>query len=202
MNQKIISLALGACLLLASVHAFAALNEAEKMYVDRLHQGRLGIAARRGARASTTPATPTPRCSTCRRGAAREVSACSGEDRDAVDAVAWLCRALGSSGNGRYRAVLEHVENDKSVHRKARGHCEKAAKALPKGAAQLVRRRHRESRVAAQSAAAAAAARARRRQGQEGRESRPPRSGRGCRAAAAPAPRRSRTAPRRRSTST
>ena len=46
----------------------------------------------------------------------------AGEDGGAVDAVAWLCRGLGSSGNSRYRPVLEKVENDKSVHRKARGH--------------------------------------------------------------------------------
>jgi hypothetical protein len=49
-----------------------------------------------------------------------------------VDAVAWMCRALGASGNSRYRPVLERIENDKSVHRKGRGHCEKAAKGLPK----------------------------------------------------------------------
>ena len=40
--------------------------------------------------------------------------------------------ALGASGNSRYRPVLDRIENDKSVHRKARGHCEKAAKGLPK----------------------------------------------------------------------
>src|SRR5688572_6698270 len=39
MNRKMISLALGAISLLASASSLAALDEAEKMYVDRLLKG-------------------------------------------------------------------------------------------------------------------------------------------------------------------
>jgi hypothetical protein len=57
----------------------------------------------------------------------------TGADFSTVDSVAWMCRALGASGNNRYRPLLEKISDDKSVHRKLRGHCEKAAKQLPKG---------------------------------------------------------------------
>ena len=96
----------------------------------------------------------------------------AGEDRDAVDAVSWMCRALGASGNSRYRPVLEHVENDKSVHRKGRGHCEKAAKGLPKEVSNPYTAGTVNLETAAQSTAAAAAARSGHRQGQEEREGR------------------------------
>ena len=58
----------------------------------------------------------------------------AGNERDTVDASAWLCRALGNSGNNRYKVVLDQVADDKSVHRRLRGHCEKASKNLSKGA--------------------------------------------------------------------
>jgi hypothetical protein len=59
----------------------------------------------------------------------------TGADFSTVDSVAWMCRALGASGNNRYRPVLDKISDDKSVHRKLRAHCEKAAKQLPKGSA-------------------------------------------------------------------
>lgn len=47
-----------------------------------------------------------------------------------IDAMAWVCKALGESGNGRYTAVLNQVaEGD--VHRKLAKHCSTAAKKLP-----------------------------------------------------------------------
>ncbi len=59
----------------------------------------------------------------------------TGADFSTVDSVAWMCRALGASQNNRYRPVLEKISDDKSVHRKLRAHCTKAAKQLPKGSA-------------------------------------------------------------------
>jgi hypothetical protein len=53
--------------------------------------------------------------------------------RDFADAAAWLCKAIGISGNGRYRAVLESVVKA-DINRKTRSHCDKAADMLPKGA--------------------------------------------------------------------
>jgi hypothetical protein len=49
------------------------------------------------------------------------------------DAAAWLCKALGISGNGRYRPVMESVINAE-IHKKTRSHCKKAVELLPKGA--------------------------------------------------------------------
>ena len=53
--------------------------------------------------------------------------------RDFADAAAWLCKALGISGSGRYKAVLESVVKA-DINRKTRSHCDKAADMLPKGA--------------------------------------------------------------------
>jgi hypothetical protein len=134
MNAKKIAWALGACLLLTGSFSLAALDEAEKQYVDRLIKG--GWPSIRDVAESlyNTGNTNTEVLDVAAEVLLEKYQR-AGDDRDAVDAISWLCRGLGSSANGRYRAVLEHVESDKSVHRKARGHCEKAAKALPKGAA-------------------------------------------------------------------
>jgi hypothetical protein len=49
-----------------------------------------------------------------------------------VDSMAWVCRALGNSGNGRYKALLTDV-SDKAGARKVQKHCKKGAGNLPKG---------------------------------------------------------------------
>ncbi|MDY0268421.1 FlgO family outer membrane protein [Trichloromonas sp.] len=41
----------------------------------------------------------------------------SGNDRAAVEAMSWLCKALGASGNGKYRGTLQAVAQ-KAPHRK------------------------------------------------------------------------------------
>jgi hypothetical protein len=51
-----------------------------------------------------------------------------------VDSMAWVCRALGNTGNGRYKALLEDVA-DKSGARKVQKHCKKGAGNLPSGVA-------------------------------------------------------------------
>jgi hypothetical protein len=47
------------------------------------------------------------------------------------DAMAYLCKALGASGNARYKPVVAEV-GEKAENRKLRSHCEKAAKSFPK----------------------------------------------------------------------
>jgi outer membrane protein assembly factor BamE (lipoprotein component of BamABCDE complex) len=131
MNRKIVSLALGAMALLASASSLAALDEAEKMYMDRLLKGSW-VSLRDVAQSLYNTGNTNTEILDVTAETLLERYPRAGEDRDAVDAVAWMCRALGASGNSRYRPVLDRVENDKSVHRKARGHCEKAAKGLPK----------------------------------------------------------------------
>ena len=49
-----------------------------------------------------------------------------------VDALAWVCKALGNSGNGRYKALLQQVAND--GNRKLGKHCGNAADDLPAAA--------------------------------------------------------------------
>jgi len=55
-------------------------------------------------------------------------------DRDYVDATSWLCKALGSSGNGRYRDFVQTVVKS-HVHKRARKYCDNALDGLPKGVA-------------------------------------------------------------------
>lgn len=52
-------------------------------------------------------------------------------DRSAEDAVAWACRALGQSGDARYRNVLEAVVHDSSS-KKLRKYADQALDNLPK----------------------------------------------------------------------
>ena len=54
-----------------------------------------------------------------------------------VDSMAWVCRALGNSGSGRYKALLEDVA-DKADARKIGKYCKKGAGNLPKGVAPYV----------------------------------------------------------------
>jgi hypothetical protein len=49
-----------------------------------------------------------------------------------LDALAWVCRALGASGNGRYKALLQQVAD--AGNRKLSKHCGGAADDLPAAA--------------------------------------------------------------------
>jgi hypothetical protein len=132
MNKKASSQLLAACLL-ASSACFAELNAADQSYVDRLIKG--GPSTLREVSESMYNASVTnPEVLDIAAEVLLEKYPLAGDQRDTVDAAAWLCRALGNSGNNRYKAVLEKVGDDKSVHRRLRGYCEKAAKPLAKGA--------------------------------------------------------------------
>lgn len=54
-----------------------------------------------------------------------------------ADAMAWVCRALGGSGNGRYKAMLTDVAKT-TPNKRMKKHCDKAASSLPKGVAPYV----------------------------------------------------------------
>jgi hypothetical protein len=54
-----------------------------------------------------------------------------------ADTMAWVCKALGNSGNGRYKALLTEV-GDKAKARKVAKYCDKGAGNLPKGVAPYV----------------------------------------------------------------
>src|SRR5712671_4392100 len=54
-----------------------------------------------------------------------------------ADAMAWVCKALGNSGNGRYKALLTEVSKE-APNKKLKKYCDKAAGGLPKGVAPYV----------------------------------------------------------------
>ncbi len=58
----------------------------------------------------------------------------SATDNTTSDALAWVCKALASSGNGRYKPVLAEVVAN-SNNRKLDRHCEKAGNSLSAGGA-------------------------------------------------------------------
>ena len=58
----------------------------------------------------------------------------SAADSTSADALAWVCKALGASGNGRYKPVLDEVVAN-SNNGKLDRHCEKAADSLSAGGA-------------------------------------------------------------------
>ena len=51
-----------------------------------------------------------------------------------ADSMAWLCKALGNSGNGRYKELLTKVAKEAET-KKLRSYCDKGADNLPKGVA-------------------------------------------------------------------
>lgn len=81
-----------------------------------------------------------------------------------MDAMAWLCRALGNSGNGRYKAAVSQAAASES--RKLKRHCGRAAGDLPDpqagsyqaGSVDLAKYRAGGSGAAAPAAAAKPAA--------------------------------------------
>jgi hypothetical protein len=119
--------------LVVSSACFAELNAADQAYIDRLIKG--GPSTLQDVAQSLYNAGVTnPEVLDVAAQVLLEKYPMAGNERDTVDASAWLCRALGNSNNNRYKAVLDQVADDRSVHRRLRGHCEKASKNLAKGA--------------------------------------------------------------------
>ena len=129
-RQLFVSAFLG---LFASSACFAALSPSDQSYVDRLIKGGPS-SLREAAETMYNSSANNPELLDIAAEVLLEKYPLAGDSRDAVDASAWLCRAIGNSGNNRYKVVLDKVADDKSVHRRLRGYCEKAAKQLAKGA--------------------------------------------------------------------
>jgi hypothetical protein len=165
MNRKSMAAALCACTMFFGVNCFAALTAAEKGYVDQLATGG-PVTIRSVAQNIYNAGNTNTEVLDVAAEVLLEKYPRAGGDPDTVDAMAWLCRTLGRSGNSRYRPVLEKVENDESVHRKLRGHCEKGAESLPKqvsnayvaGTVNLARLRDPQAAAATAATGATAAA--------------------------------------------
>ena len=130
MNKKTVALILFVSLFGGS--AFAAMSDVDKGYVDQIIKGSWGTLRQVSENMVNTSYSNTEVLDVLAE-VTLEKYPQTGADFSTVDSVAWMCRALGASGNNRYRPLLEKISDDKSVHRKLRGHCEKAAKQLPKG---------------------------------------------------------------------
>ena len=112
--------------------AFAEMNDLDKGYVEQLIKGNWGTLRQVSENMYNSSYSNTEVLDVLAE-VTLEKYPQTGADFSTVDSVAWMCRALGASNNNRYRPLLEKISDDKSVHRKLRAHCEKAAKQLPKG---------------------------------------------------------------------
>jgi len=130
MNKKLQSLFL--VLGLLGIGSASALDETDKRYIDRLAKGGPDTLRDVGESLFQSGSTNTEVLDVVAEVMLEKYPRAS-LDRDSADAIAWLCRALGGSGNNRYKAALDEVVK-KGDNRKMRSHCEKASKALPKGA--------------------------------------------------------------------
>jgi hypothetical protein len=131
MNNKISAFLITACLL-ASAPSFAEMNDVDKQYVEQLIKGGSST-LRQISENMVNTGYKNPEVLDVLAEVLIEKYPLSGGDFSSVDSVAWMCRALGASNNTRYRPLLEHISDDKALHRKLRGHCSKAMKQLPKG---------------------------------------------------------------------
>ncbi|MFT3929532.1 MAG: hypothetical protein QM709_04450 [Spongiibacteraceae bacterium] len=124
MRQKIGLLIVGLSLSMGA----SAMSDMEKQYVERMVSGG-PMSVREAAdymyNAGTTDQEALD--------VAAEVLAQGYRRAEASDAMAWVCKVLGNSGNGRYKPLLEQVakEGDRRLQR----HCSKAADNLSAGAA-------------------------------------------------------------------
>jgi hypothetical protein len=131
MNKKIAACVIAACLL-ASAPSHSEMNDLDKQYVEQIIKGGSGTLRQVSENMANTGYANAEVLDVLAE-VLLEKYPQTGADFGSVDSVAWMCRALGSSGNNRYRPLLEHIADDKAMHRKLRGHCQKAAKQLPKG---------------------------------------------------------------------
>lgn len=89
----------------------------------------------------------------------------SASDNSTADAMAWLCKALGQSGDGRYKALLSQL-GENGPNRKLKSHCGRAANSLQAsaesfraGSINLQTYRNNANQAATHSAPSAPAAR-------------------------------------------
>ena len=129
MNQRFFVLILAS---LFTSSAFAEMNDLDKGYVEQIIKGGWGTLRQVSENMVNTSYSNAEVLDVLAE-VTLEKYPQTGTDFSTVDSVAWMCRALGASNNNRYRPILEKISDDKSVHRKLRAHCEKAAKQLPKG---------------------------------------------------------------------
>ncbi len=131
MNKKLQSLLL--VLGLFCVGSASALDETDRRYMDRLAKGGPDTLREVAESLFQSGSTNTEVLDVAAEVMLQKYPRAS-LDRNSADSIAWLCKALGGSGNNRYKAAIDEVV-EKAENRKLRGHCDKARDALPKGAA-------------------------------------------------------------------
>lgn len=121
----LLALAIGLCSLSAT-----ALDENGKRYIERLVKGGPESIRDTAESLYQTGTTDPEVLDVAAEVLAQKYNVAAGSF-GYTDGMAWLCRALGASGNARYKTVLMQVV-DGAENRKLRGHCSKAAKSFPK----------------------------------------------------------------------
>jgi hypothetical protein len=134
LRGSIVSKKISLCLILGLLCAggASALDETDKRYIDRLIKGGPDTIREVAESLFQSGSTNTEVLDVAAEVLLEKYPRAS-LDRNSADSVAWLCKALGGSGNNRYKAVIDEVA-DKAENKKLRGHCDKARDALPKGA--------------------------------------------------------------------
>ncbi len=134
MNKKLMSLAC-LILMLITVNVFA-LDASGKRYATMLASGGLGSMQHAAEEIFNQGITDQELMDVTAEALAQNYTR-GGNGEVFVDSISWMCKALGNSGNGRYKELL--VEVSKShIHRKARKYCDKSADKLPKKVAPYV----------------------------------------------------------------
>jgi len=134
MNKKLIGLI---CLLCAFIATSAsALDASGKRYATMLASGGLGSMQRAAEEIYNQGINDQELLDVTAEALAQNYTR-GGNGETFVDSIAWLCKALGNSNNGRYRELLAQV-SDSKIHKKARKYCDKAADNLPKKVAPYV----------------------------------------------------------------
>lgn len=108
-----------------------ALDETDKRYIDRLAKGGPDTIREVAESLFQSGSTNTEVLDVAAEVMLQKYPRAS-LDRNSADSIAWLCKALGGSGNNRYRAAIDEVV-DKAENRKLKGHCDKARDVLSKG---------------------------------------------------------------------
>lgn len=132
MNKKISSLLVLGLMGLCASGANAALDETDKRYIDRLAKGGPDTIREVAESLFQSGSTNTEVLDVAAEVMLQKYPRAS-LDRNSADAISWLCKALGGSGNNRYKAAIDEVVK-KGEHRKMKGHCDKASDVLSKGA--------------------------------------------------------------------
>lgn len=122
-------------MLLCGVGSAWALDASGQRYAQMLASGGVSSMQRAAEEIYNQSLTDQELLDVTAETLARNYSTNSGETY--IEAMSWLCKSLGNSGNGRYKDLLMDISK-KAPNRKMSKYCSKGSGNLPNGAAQYV----------------------------------------------------------------